>query len=470
VLDWAASGAMALTGVPDGPPVASPAPALAMLGQVTAELARATGETGHTVRADPAELITGRAALAGLTRGGRVSAGGSSFLLRSADGWCAVTLSRPDDVAAVPAIAGSLGASLDAASLDAASLDGASLDGTASLAAARAALTAVARGTPAEDLAAAAQLVGVPAAALPASVPPPAPAPAESAPGERPSWPPWQAERIAAPLAGARLAGAVVADLSSMWAGPLCARLLGLAGAEVIKVESPARPDGARSGNGEFFNWLHAGHRSLSADFGTRAGRSALLALLEVADVVIEASRPRALAALGLAPDMLSHRPGQVWLSITGYGRAEPGRVAFGDDAAVAGGLVGWAAGASSPEPVFCADAIADPLAGACGALAVALSLSAGGGELIDLSMRDVAAAFAAPGQDIAPGHGAHDVLPGWSVACPRWHREQAVLPPRRPRPFARAGAGAGEGGRAPELGADTGAVLAWLAGRSAAC
>ena len=443
MLDWAASGAMALTGMPDGAPVASPAPALAMLGQVTAQLARATGETGHAVRADPAELITGRAALAGLTRGGRVSAGGSSFLLRSADGWCAVTLSRPDDVAAVPAIAGSLGASLDGASLDA-SLDGASLDGTATLAAARAALTAVARGTPAEDLAAAAQLVGVPAAALPASVPPSAPA--EPALGESPSWPPWRAERIAAPLAGARLAGAVVADLSSMWAGPLCARLLGLAGAKVIKVESPTRPDGARSGNGEFFDWLHAGHRSLSADFGTRAGRTALLALLEVADVVIEASRPRALAALGLAPGMLSHRPGQVWLSITGYGRAEPGRVAFGDDAAVAGGLVGWAAGGSSPEPVFCADAIADPLAGVCGALAVALSRSAGGGELIDLSMRDVAAAFAAPGQDIAPGHGPHDVLPGWSVACPRWHREQAVLPPRRPRPLAGAARGRGRG------------------------
>src|SRR5258708_4559003 len=142
VLDWAASGAMALTGVPDGAPVASPAPALAMLGQVTAELARATGETGHAVRADPAELITGRAAL-----------------------------------------------------------------------------RAVARGTPAEDLAAAAQLVGVPAAALPASGPPSAPA--EPAPGESPSWPPWRTERIAAPLAGARLAGAVVADLSSMWAGPL---------------------------------------------------------------------------------------------------------------------------------------------------------------------------------------------------------------------------------------------------------
>ena len=58
--------------------------------------------------------------------------------------------------------------------------------------------------------------------------------------------------------------------------------------------------------------------------------------------MVIEASRPRALAQLGLAPEMIPHRDGQVWLSITGYGRAAPERAAFGDDAAVAGGLVGW--------------------------------------------------------------------------------------------------------------------------------
>src|SRR5260370_17651184 len=166
---WAASGAMTLTGMPEGVPVASPAPALAMLGQVTAEFARVTGETGKKVRADPAELITARAALAGLTPGGRVSAGGSSFLLRSADGWCAVTLSRPDDVAAVPAIAGTLG------------WDGTSLDEMVTRAQARAALTAAARGTPAEDLAAAAQLVGVPAAALPGGVPPSAGAEASAA-------------------------------------------------------------------------------------------------------------------------------------------------------------------------------------------------------------------------------------------------------------------------------------------------
>jgi hypothetical protein len=418
-----------------------------MLGRVTEQLAQATRATGTEVRADPAELITGRAALAGLTRGGRVSAGGASFLLRSADGWCAVTLSRPDDLAAVPAIAGVLG------------LNGAGL-GTVSGAGARSTLTAAALATSAEDFAAAAQLAGVPAAALPISAPAPPEAHRASL-TDAVAGPLWQTARIAARLPDARLAGAVVADLSSMWAGPLCARLLSLAGANVIKVESPDRPDGARSGSREFFDWLHAGHRSLAADFATREGRTALAALLEAADVVIEASRPRALEAAGLAPGMIPHRRGQVWLSITGYGREMSERVAFGDDAAVAGGLVGWTGGGSSAEPVFCADAIADPLAGVCGALAVALSRAAGGGELIDLSMREVAAAFAAAAVE---AHGQHAVLPGGSVICPRFHREQAVLLPRRPVMPSNSPA------RAGELGKDTQAILAWLAGQQTAC
>jgi len=449
VLDWAASGAMALTGQPDGAPVTSPAPVLTMLATVTEQLARVTGETGHPVRANPAELITGRAALMGLRRGGQVSAGGSSFLLRSADGWCAISLARPADVAAVPAILGALG-------LDPGDLGGARLPTNA-----RSALAAVALGRPTEDLVAAAQLLGVPAAALPPTSRPPTPQPAPE-PDMDQSGPSWRATRIAPPSPAARLAGAVVADLSSMWAGPLCARLLGLAGADVIKVESPDRPDGARAGNREFYDWLHAGHRSLAADFRTAAGRVTLKALLGVADIVIEASRPRALAALGLAPDMIPHRDGQVWLSITGYGRAAPERVAFGDDAAVAGGLVGWTADGQAPEPVFCADAIADPLAGVCGALAVARSVADGGGELIDLSMREVAATFAAAA---ASTHSPYDVRPDGTVPCPLSGRQQAVLPPRRPAPSASPSTS-----HAGYLGADTSAVLAWLADRAASC
>ncbi|HEY5429435.1 MAG TPA: hypothetical protein VIK04_09990, partial [Solirubrobacteraceae bacterium] len=109
VLGWAASGGMALTGRADGVPVMSPAPAFGLLCAVVSELASVTRDVGVEVRADPGELVAGRAALAGWRRRGRVSAGGSARLVRAADGWCAINLSRADDVEAVPAIIGALG-------------------------------------------------------------------------------------------------------------------------------------------------------------------------------------------------------------------------------------------------------------------------------------------------------------------------------------------------------------------------
>jgi hypothetical protein len=446
VLDWAASGGMALTGLADRRPLASAAGAFGLLQQVTGELAAVTRAVGREVRADPAELIAGRAALAGLTRRGQVSAGGSTRLLRSADGWCAVTMSRIADLECVPAILGMLGIVHQPFG------QGFSLD--AIRAAAWSALTSAAGTRPATEVADAAQVLGVPAAALPLT---PEPAP----------WPPWRATRISpSGPAPAALAGAVVADLSAMWAGPLCARLLGLAGAQVIKIESPDRPDGARSGDQRFYDWLHAGHKSVSFPFRTDPARAALSSLLASADVVIESSRPRALAGLGVAPGMIPHKPGQVWLSITGHGRDEPDRVAFGDDAAIAGGLAGWTAdGWGQGDPVFCADAIADPLTGVCGALAVARSLEAGGGELIDMPMRTVAASFAAATVSWS-AHGEHELRPGspgsrpdgavrsdGAVWCSALGRSQRVLPPRAPAVAP----------RAARLGADTGAVLAWL-------
>jgi crotonobetainyl-CoA:carnitine CoA-transferase CaiB-like acyl-CoA transferase len=304
-------------------------------------------------------------------------------------------------------------------------------------------LATAALARPAAALADGAQLLGVPAAALP---PPPAVAAGAA-------WPPWQASRIAGTSSSTRLNGALVVDLSSMWAGPLCARLLGLAGARVVKVESPDRPDGARAGNREFFDWLHAGHHSVVLDFRSASGREALTALLAAADVVIEASRPRALEQLGLAPSQVPHRDGQVWLSITGYGRGRPDLVAFGDDAAIAGGLVGWALnpGGDGDGPVFCADAVADPLTGACGALAVARSLAEGGGQLIDLPMRAVAAGFADADRTVHDGsHVAWREEAEAIVRCDMLGRDQIVLPPARPA----------SAGRAHEFGADTAAVL----------
>ena len=199
-------------------------------------------------------------------------------------------------------------------------------------------------------------------------------------PGCSTCLPPYSVKSHAAPTkfvpsghrAARELSELLVADLSSMWAGPLCGHLLAAAGATVVKVEGRARPDGTRGGDPRFFDWMNSSKLSYAIDFRD----DDLRPLLEAADVVIEGSRPAALIRRGLGPEQVRGRDGRVWLRITGYGtegeRAD--RVAFGDDAAVAGGLVG--------EGVeFIGDAIADPLTGLAATRAVLDALGSGRGR-----------------------------------------------------------------------------------------
>ena len=172
----------------------------------------------------------------------------------------------------------------------------------------------------------------------------------------------------------------------------------------MVKVESRGRPDGTRSGSRAVFDWMNSGKLCYAADF---TNPSRLRELLAVADIVIEASRPAALARRGLGPDDIAARDGRVWLSISGYGAQgdDANRVAFGDDAAVAGGLVGGGGG----DPVFCADAVADPLTGLHAALEVVEALRRGGGQVVRIAMAAVAANYAAlpalPAQSSVPVH-----------------------------------------------------------------
>lgn len=250
----------------------------------------------------------------------------------------------------------------------------------------------------------------------------------------------------------------LVVDLSSLWAGPLCTHLLQAAGARVVKVESIHRPDGARLGPAAFFDLLHAGQESVAVDFRTADGRAALRRLIEAADVVVEGSRPRALEQLGISAEAVlwpdtgspsgaaaAPRGGpRVWLSITGYGRTAPGRdwVAFGDDAAVAGGLVAR----DDAGPCFLADAVADPCAGLAAAAATLAALAAGGRWLLDVSLGDVAAHLAAPSGSPAGSTARGVALPPAGLVAE---------PPRARTPK----------GRAPLVGEHTDALLAELCG-----
>jgi crotonobetainyl-CoA:carnitine CoA-transferase CaiB-like acyl-CoA transferase len=217
----------------------------------------------------------------------------------------------------------------------------------------------------------------------------------------------------------------------------------------VVKLESTRRPDGARSGPDAFFSLLNAGKASVALDFGAPSGRRKLRRLLERADIVVESARPRALAQLGVdAESLVKSRPGLTWVSLTGYGRREPGAgwVAFGDDAGVAAGLA-TATNASGDPPLFCGDAIADPLTGLHAALAALACWSGGGGYLLDLALSDVAAHCLGFGPAPAPAS-VHRVDRGWEVVAAQ---QRAAVSEPRARPVR---------GPARPLGADTESFL----------
>jgi crotonobetainyl-CoA:carnitine CoA-transferase CaiB-like acyl-CoA transferase len=245
----------------------------------------------------------------------------------------------------------------------------------------------------------------------------------------------------------ARAEPPLVIDLSSLWAGPLCTHLLELAGARVVKLESTRRPDGARSGPPDSFALLNSGKASVALDFGEGDGLRKLHRILEPADIVVESARPRALAQLGVdAQSWVESVPGRTWVSLTGYGRREPGArwIAFGDDAGVAAGL---AAATGGDPPLFCGDAIADPLTGLHAALAALACWRAGGGYLLDLALSDVAAHVLAfgPAPAAAEVHTAGD---GWEVVV---GQQRVPVSTPRARPIRSA---------ARPLGADTDRVL----------
>ncbi|TDD91793.1 CoA transferase [Actinomadura darangshiensis] len=390
---WAASGVVELSGCADGPPLLPPGRAAPAAGEMAARFAAATGAPAL----NGARLLSERAAFTGHRRRGRVSPGGACRLLPAADGWAAVSCARPDDPALLGALAGA-----DAGDDPWPAVEGWLHAHTGA------------------ELAERAELLGVAAG------------PVRVSPG---------GARVPAPASLRPVKDALVVDFSALWAGPLCAHLLGLAGARVVKVETPSRPDGARHGDPGFYRLLHAGHRSVVLDPATTAGRRAMAALVEAADIVIEASRPRALARFGLDAEAAA-AAGTTWVSITANGRAS-GRVGFGDDVAAGAGLVCRDA---DLRPLFCGDAIADPLTGLTAAV-LAAAAPPGGGMLWDVSMSDVVAATLdphPPAESVpALAHG-----DGWAIETE--HGIEPVQAPVRREPA----------GDAPAMGADTSDVL----------
>jgi CoA-transferase family III len=276
--------------------------------------------------------------------GRQVSPNGSCELFAAADGWIALNLARDDDRAALPALVEG-----DAADL-------------ANLLAAKPTAHWRERGI---LLNLPLALVGEAVARLPALISA-LPAPVRSLPETR------------------------VLDLSTLWAGPLCAGLLAAAGAQVTRLNNPARPDPSAQST----PLLHARLNGQKAEVEAVLTADWLAEQLARTDVVVTSARPLALARLGLDEGVFDRHPDLLWVAITAHGWTGEAarRVGFGDDCAAAGGLVAWVEGA----PHFAGDALADPLTGLCAAAAAMEALAAGQAGLIDAALAPTAAYFAA--------------------------------------------------------------------------
>ena len=135
-------------------------------------------------------------------------------------------------------------------------------------------------------------------------------------------------------LSEALLAGYRVLDLTSS-IGPLCGKLLGDFGMDVIKVEPPngdatrseppfAKGHAHREGSLRFA-YLNAGKRSITLDITKSTGKKLLLDLVSRTDVLVEDFAPGYLAGIGIGYDALIEKQSKLILvSLSGFGQDGP--------------------------------------------------------------------------------------------------------------------------------------------------
>lgn len=197
-----------------------------------------------------------------------------------------------------------------------------------------------------------------------------------------------------------------VLDLSQGIAGPLCARLLGDFGAEVIKVEPPGGDCGRRMPpffhddpdpeKSLFFLLCNLNKRGITLDLETVEGAEILRRLARKADIVIESFTPGTLGRLGLDyATLAADNPGLVMTSITPFGQTGPYAQYKGDEiiAYATSGIMAIS-GTADREPLKHGGFVAQYEAGFNGMIATMMSLlvrdTTGEGQHADVSVQDV--------------------------------------------------------------------------------
>ena len=215
-----------------------------------------------------------------------------------------------------------------------------------------------------------------------------------------------KAEPDTAAPAGA-LAGVRVVDMTSIGMGPWATQMLADMGADVIKVEAPQGGDMFRhahpqrhAGMSHAFLNLNRNKRSIVLDAKLEQDRTALLALIERADVFVSNVRPQGLARLGLDYASLQARhPRLIYCGCYAYAETGPyaGRPGV-DDTIQAASSMAWFQGGADGPPRYVKSIIADKVAAMWVAQSIAMALYArertGVGQAIEVPMFESLVAF----------------------------------------------------------------------------
>jgi formyl-CoA transferase len=201
------------------------------------------------------------------------------------------------------------------------------------------------------------------------------------------------------------LAGLKVLEMGQLIAGPFAAKTLADFGADVIKIEPPAKPDGSgggdplrvwrllKDGTSVWWQVQSRNKRSLALDLRQPEAQAIVRQLAADCDVLIENFRPGAMEGWGLGPDeLLAINPRLVVLRVSGYGQTGPYRDKPGF------GLLGEAMGGIrhlTGEPgrvsVRVGVSLGDTLAALHGVIGILMALhereKSGQGQVIDVAL-----------------------------------------------------------------------------------
>ena len=212
-----------------------------------------------------------------------------------------------------------------------------------------------------------------------------------------------------------------ILDLSRIWAGPYCTKLMADMGAEVIKLESLSVYDSHRgpvnpapgiaaypeSDPGEqpwnrngWFNCLHMNKYGVSLELTGDEGRRVFDQLVSISDVLIENFRQGSLARLGYDYETLRRlRPDLIYVSMPAFGNNGPWQkyVAYGIGQEQLSGMAHMT-GYAGEGPMKSGINHGDPITGAHAAGVVLAALRrrrrTGKGMFVDVSQQESAVAL----------------------------------------------------------------------------